>query len=371
MLLPGRERARASIDLHALRHNVALLRAGLAPTGMVCAVVKANGYGHGAVPVARAALEAGAAWLGVATVSEAEELRAAGLTAPLLVFGAMTGAELGRAVAAEAHVVVWHERFAEAARSAGAAVHVKYDSGMGRLGVDECRALQLAATASAGPSRLVGLMSHFATADEDDQEFFREQLRRFTALAAEFRRRYPSVLRHVANSAATLREPASHFDMVRTGIAMYGLDPCNRDPGTYGLRPAMRWSSYLAGERLLRPGQSVGYGRRFIAERPVRIGIVPMGYADGLDRRLSDRGEVLVAGRRCRITGTISMDQLTVALPDEDCRLGDEVVFIGDSGDERLTCEEMARLLETINYEIVCGVSGRTIRSYIGETGES
>jgi alanine racemase len=369
-MLDGRERALALVDLGAIRHNVAHLQAQLPPGGMVCAVVKANGYGHGAVPAARAALQAGASWLGVATVTEAEELREAGLAVPVLVFGAMTGAELVRAVAADAHVVAWSAAFTEAARAAGAAVHVKFNSGMGRLGVGEAKALELAAAAAAGPSRLVGLMSHFATADEDDQAFFYEQLRRYTAMAAEFRRLYPHVLRHTANSAATLREPRAHFDMVRNGIAVYGLDPSNRDPDAHGLRPAMRWSSYLAGERIVQPGESVGYGRRFVAERPTRVGIVPIGYADGVNRALTNRGEVLIAGRRCRITGTISMDQLTVTLPDDACRLGDEVVFIGTSADERLLCEDMAQLLGTINYEIVCDVSPRTVRRYVGEAGE-
>jgi len=321
--------------------------------------------------VARAALAAGATWLGVATVPEAEQLRDAGLTSPpLLIFGAMTGAELERAVAAGAQVVVWSQRFAAAARAAGAVAHVKFDSGMGRLGVDETEALELAAGLAAGPSRLAGLMSHFATADEDDQTFFHSQLDRFTALAAEFKRRYPGVIAHTANSAAILREPRAHFDMGRAGIAVYGLDPSNRDPATFGLRPAMRWSSYLAGERIVQPGQSVGYGRRFVADRTARIGIVPIGYADGVRRALTNTGDALVAGRRCRITGTISMDQLTVALPDDACSLGDEVVLIGESGGERLLCEEMANLLGTINYEIVCGVSRRTLRRYIGEDGD-
>jgi alanine racemase len=179
------------------------------------------------------------------------------------------------------------------------------------------------------------------------------------------------VVRHTANSAATLREPRSHFDMVRTGIAVYGLDPANRDPDTFDLRPAMRWSSYLAGDRVVRPGHSVGYGRRFVAERPTRVGIVPIGYADGINRALTNRGEVLIAGRRCPISGAISMDQLTVRLPDDACRLGDEVVFIGESGGERILCEQVAQLLGTINYEVVCDVSPRTVRRYAGEAQEA
>jgi alanine racemase len=209
-------------------------------------------------------------------------------------------------------------------------------------------------------------MSHFATADEADDTFFRGQLARFAALAAELRKRYPKLLCHVANSAATLREPTSHFDLVRTGIAVYGLSPFHDDPSAHDLRPALRLVSYLAGVRDVAPGDSVGYGRTFVAEQPGRVGIVPIGYADGVARALSNRGDVLVAGRRCRIAGTISMNQLTVLLPDDVGRPGDEVVFIGQSGDERILAEDVARLLDTINYEVACDVGSRVLRRYTG-----
>jgi alanine racemase len=386
-MLEGRARAVAEVDLAAIRHNVRRLSRDLPPGGQHCAVVKAFGYGHGAVPAARAALTAGSSWLGVATATEAEELRAAGLEAPIMVFGPMTGAELGRAVAAGADVVVWSAPFLEEARRLGARVHVKFDSGMGRLGVTEAEARELCAAAAAGPSRLVGLMSHFATADEADTTFFEYQLGRFTALAGELKRLYPDLLRHTANSAATLRSPASHFDVVRTGIALYGLAPSNDDPFKDDLRPAMRLISYIAGVRHVQPGDSVGYGRRFIAEAPARIGIVPIGYADGISRALTNRGDVVVAGRRCRITGTISMDQLTVRLPDDWGTPGVEVVFFGaartgsgdgaptgarstqpqPNGGERILCEEVAQLLGTINYEIACDVGARVERRYLHE----
>jgi len=365
-ILAGRERALAEVDLEAIRHNVRRLSRDLPAGAVHCAVVKANGYGHGAVPVARAALEAGSRWLGVATATEAEELRDAGLDAPVIIFGPMTGAELERAARARADVVVWSAPFARAALRLGARCHVKFDSGMGRLGVDEEHVRELARLLASGPSSLVGLMSHFATADEADTTFFEYQLGRFTALARELKAAYPDLICHTANSAATIRSPASHFDMVRTGIALYGLAPSNDDPCKDGLRPAMRLSSYVAGVRVVQPGQSVGYGRRFVAERPSRIAVVPIGYADGISRALTNRGDVLVAGRRCRITGTISMDQLTVLLPEEHGRPGDEVVFFGESSGERILCEEVARLLRTINYEVVCDVSPRVVRRYRG-----
>ncbi|MEZ5125228.1 MAG: alanine racemase [Thermoleophilia bacterium] len=372
-MLAGRERALAEIDLAALRANVARLRSGLSAGTLHCAVVKANGYGHGAVEAARAAQQAGSAWLSVATVAEAAELRAAGLRGPVLVMGPMTGSELECAASAEADVVAWSSQFLAAALRARARVHIKVNTGMGRLGVEAAEAHALCRQAADG-GRLVGLMSHFATADSDDREFFDLQLSRFASVAREAKTAYPELLCHVANSAATLREPRSHFDMVRTGIAMYGLAPSNDDPARDGLRPALKLSSYLAGVRTVAPGESVGYGRRFVAERPTRIGIVPIGYADGVNRLLSNRGVVLVAGRRCGVAGTISMDQLTVCLPGDWGRPGDEVVFIGPAGETaagdveagapRLLCEEMARQLDTINYEVVCRVGARAVRRY-------
>jgi alanine racemase len=244
---------------------------------------------------------------------------------------------------------------------------------MGRLGADQAEARELCAQA-ARSGLLAGLMSHFATADEEDTAFFEDQLRRFTELAGELAHVFPALLCHIANSAATLRGPRAHFGMVRTGIAMYGLAPGNEEPFKDGLRPAMKLSSYVAGVRLVMPGESVGYGRRFIAAEPTRIAIVPIGYADGVNRLLSNRGDVLVAGRRCQIAGTISMDQLTVRLPLDWGRPGDEVVFFGPAGEAapgtsapgeaRILCEEVARLLGTINYEVVCRVGSRVKRRY-------
>ena len=364
-MLRGRERARAVVDLDAIRHNVTVLRRALSPAAALCVVVKADGYGHGAVPVARAALESGAAWLAVATAEEAEEVRESGIKAPLLVLGPLTGEGLSRAVAAGAEVVVWSRPFASAACRAGASVHLKYDSGMGRLGVDERTTLELAEETVGGGGRLVGLMSHLATADEDDRTFLDDQVARFVHLEQQLRARSPGLVAHIANSAAILREPQAHRDMARAGVAVYGLDPANHSPDTWGLRPAMRWTSYLAGERIVEPGGTVGYGRRFRATERTRIGIVPLGYADGVRRALTNRGEVLIAGRRCPITGTISMDQLTVTLPWDACAPGDEVVLIGTSGRRRILSEEVGHVLDTINYEVVCGVSKRTARTYV------
>ncbi len=386
-MLEGRQRAVAEIDLEAIRHNVRRLMRDLPEGAVHCAVVKADGYGHGAVPVARAALEAGSTWLGVATASEARELRAGGLTAPVLVLGPLTGTDLEQAVGAGAEVTAWSAPFLDAASRLGARVHVKVDTGMGRLGVRPDEAPGLCARAHEA-GILAGLMSHFATADEEDTAFLELQLCRFTELAAELKARYHGLLCHTANSAATLRAPRSHFDMVRTGIAMYGLAPANDDPFKDGLRPAMKVVSYVAGVREVAPGDSVGYGRTWTADEVTRVGIVPVGYADGVRRALGNTGEVLVAGRRSPIIGRISMDQMTVRLPAGRGRIGEEVVLFGAAGDggagvawtepsaarrddpatPRILCEEIAALLGTINYEIACDVAPRVVRRYRGAT---
>lgn len=368
-MLAGRHRAVAEVDLEAIRHNVRRLMRDLPEGAAHCAVVKAAGYGHGAAPVARAALQAGSTWLGVATAPEAEELREAGLEASILIFGPLTGTGLERAARARAETVAWSPAFTREAVRLGVPVHVKFDTGMGRLGVSAPGVRELCEQARAG-GVLRGLMSHFATADEPDSGFFELQLERFAALAQELKARYPGLLCHTANSAATLREPRSHFDLVRTGIALYGLAPANDDPFKDGLRPAMKLMSYVAGVREMLPGDSVGYGRTFRVVEPTRVGIVPVGYADGVRRALGNRAEVLVAGRRCPIIGRISMDQLTVRLPDDWGRAGDEVVLFGSAGDApdtpRILCEEMARVLGTINYEVACDVAPRVVRRYRG-----
>jgi alanine racemase len=392
-MLAGRHRSIAEVDLEAIRHNVRRLMRDLPAGTAHCAVVKADGYGHGAVPVARAALEAGATWLGVATALEAEQLRDAGIPAPVLIFGPLTGTGLERAARAGADVVGWSPPFIAEAARLGVRVHVKFDSGMGRLGVPAHEVVGLCEQAHAG-GVLCGLMSHFATADEADSSFFDLQLRRFEKLAGELRRRYPGLICHTANSAATLREPRSHFDMVRTGIAMYGLAPANDDPFRHDLRPAMKFMSYVAGVREMVPGDSIGYGRTFYCVEVTRVALVPVGYADGVRRALGNRAEVLVAGRRCPIIGRISMDQMTVKLPDDWGAPGDEVVLFGPAGDgvaggsavawtapdgprldapetPRILCEETARMLGTINYEIACDVAPRVVRRYRGEASAS
>jgi alanine racemase len=348
-------RALARVDLGAIERNCARLAAVAAPA-RVCAVVKAGGYGHGAVPAARAAKAGGAAWLAVATAGEAFELRAAGIEGRVLVMGALTAAELDVALEARADVVAWREEFVVGLPD-GVGVHVKYDTGMGRLGTRDPD--EASRVVEAAGDRIAGLMTHFATADEDDPEFLEAQLSRFQAWIA----RHPGVPAHAANSAATLGHAAARLDMVRCGIAIYGMDPFHRDPADHGLEPALELVSYVAEVKLARPGESAGYGRRFVAERETWLGTIPIGYGDGYRRGLTNDADVLVDGRRVPLVGTVSMDNITVDLG-QPVERGAEAVLIGARRGERILAEELAQRLGTINYEITCGISPRVPREH-------
>ena len=365
-------RATAAVNLAAIERNVATLRRRLAAGAELCAVVKADGYGHGAVQAAGAALAGGAASLAVATADEAGELRAAGIEAPLLVMGAVSGQELEVALAVDAELVAWDTAFVEEVRRRAAGsrpvrLHVKFDTGMGRLGTrDERQALAVAEEVAASPPvlELAGAMTHFATAD-DDPEFMERQLQRFEPFAAELRRRWPGIAVHAANSAATLREPRSHMTLVRCGIAIYGCDPMNQDPGAYDLEPALELRSYVAAVKRAQQGDSAGYGRRFISPHETWIATVPIGYADGIRRALTNNCDVLISGRRYPLVGTVSMDNITVDLgPEPVSREGEPATIIGRDGAERQTAEDLARRIGTISYEVLTGISRRVPRVY-------
>ncbi len=367
-------RAVANIDLDALAHNCSRMLSALSGSAL-CAVVKADGYGHGAVECAGAALRAGATWLAVATLVEAEELRDAGIEVPILMMGALSDrAEIERAIELQADIVLWRERSislaseAAALVSGDARVHVKLDTGMGRLGTsDSAEASRVVAAAIATPGvRLVGVMTHFATADTiDDGGFFERQLASFIDWSGTVHSGCPEVIVHAANSAAILRDPRAHFDMARCGIALYGLDPFGEDPSTHSLRPVLELSSYVAEVKPCRVGEGTGYGQRYIAKRDTHIGLLPIGYGDGWRRGLSGNADVLIAGHRRPLVGTVSMDAVAVDLgPDpgalESC--GAEAILIGSGGGERITAEELAQRMDTINYEITCGLSARVER---------
>lgn len=351
-------RAQADVDPAAIAENAATVRAALTPGTRLCAVVKADGYGHGAALTARAAAPD---WLAVATALEAGELRAAGFTEPrILVMGALSAEEREIALAAGADVVAWELTFLDGL-PADARVHVKLDSGMGRLGTRSPAQATAVAEALAARGQLAGLMTHFATADDSADPFFDEQLTRFTAWATPLRERFPDAIVHAANSAATFREPAAHFDMVRAGVALYGLDPSNTDPERLGLRPALRLTSYVSAVKPCAAGESAGYGRRFVASEPTVLATIPIGYGDGWRRGLTDNADVVIGGARYPLVGAVSMDNITVDLgPGATAvRVGDAVTLIGDT----ITAEEIAGRLGTLNYEVTCGLTARVTRT--------
>ena len=364
-------RAIAAVNLAAIERNVATLRGGLAAGAELCAVVKADGYGHGAVPAARAAIAGGASTLAVATADEAGELRAGGVEGPVLVLGAVSAQELPGALAARAELVAWDPAFVDQIARAAVddvpvRVHIKLDTGMGRLGTrDAAQALNLAEAVAAAPSlELAGAMTHFATSD-DDAEFMATQLAAFEPFAQELRGRWPGLVLHAANSGATLREPRTHLTLVRCGIALYGCDPMHEDPASCGLEPALALRSYVAAVKAAATGESAGYGRRFIAGGDTWLATVPIGYADGIRRALTNNCDVLIGGARYPLVGTVSMDNITVDLgPQPAVAVGDRVTIIGRDGDERQTAEDLARRIGTINYEVLTGISRRVPRAY-------
>jgi alanine racemase len=327
-------RSEVTIDLGALRRNAGRLLEALGGAEL-WAVVKADGYGHGAVDCGRAALEAGATALCLATVAEAVEVRDALPEARIIVFGLTD--EIARAREARLELCVG-ENVPE-----GVPVHVKLDTGMGRWGVSELRAPQ---------RNVVGLMTHLATADSDP-EFARRQTERFNAATEQ----YAHLTRHVANSAAALRLPESRFDAVRCGVALYGLSPFGTDPAEDGLEPVLSWRSELALVKQLRPGESTGYGRGFVAERDTWIGIVPVGYADGFRRDLTG-AHVVVEGERCPVVGVVSMDAFAVELGGE-LPAGAMVTIVGPDA----SLEEHARAADTINYELATRIETAPTRA--------
>jgi len=363
-------RAAARVNLAAIERNCARLAAS---SPVLCAVVKANAYGHGAVECARAALAGGASWLAVAAASEACELRDAGIGGPILVMGALSRDELERALAAGADVVAWHEDFLDWVRGhGGARVHVKLDTGMGRLGTrDGALAEHLVELVAAAPElELVGAMTHLATAEAADGAFMREQLDRFAGWVGPLRERHPGLLVHAENSAALLGAGRARFDMVRAGGGVYGLDPFGVDPARFGLEPALALRSWVASCKPCAAGESAGYGRTFIAREATELAVIPVGYGDGFRRILSNNADVLIGGRRRPIVGTISMDNLTVDVGRESgVAVGAPATLLGADGDERITAEEIAARQGTINYEITCAISPRVPRSYHHDGG--
>jgi alanine racemase len=362
----------AEIDLDAIRANVRSLRALVAPA-TVCAVVKADGYGHGAVPVARAALDAGAAWLAVALVEEGVELRDAGIDAPILVLSEPVPEAASEVIGQRLTPVVYTaggiDALAKAAIAAGSSepigVHLKIDTGMHRVGCAPDDAVGLAAHIDADRPQLVlaGTCTHFAVADEPDNPYTAQQLETFTRILRELPA--PGLV-HACNTAGAITMPAARFDMIRAGIGIYGIPPALALADALPLVPALSVKARVSHVQRVAAGERVSYGLRYRAEHHTTLVTVPIGYADGVPREISHNGGVvLVNGRRCAIAGTVTMDQLMVDVGDARVQVGDEVVLIGRQGDASITAQDWADAMVTIAYTVVCGIGPRVPRTYV------
>ncbi|MHB0924444.1 MAG: alanine racemase [Bellilinea sp.] len=364
----------AEVDLEAIRRNVSSFQKHVGGTVQVMAVVKANAYGHGAVPVAKAALEAGATRLAVHRLTEGIELRQAGISAPILVFGYTPPAGAGE-------FVMWHLtpsmitiEFAQALSAQAAAqgqvvpFHVKVDTGMNRFGLLPEEVVPFLAAVNIMPAlRPEGLFTHFATADSLDQTWVNQQIKVFDQVIASVKNAGIDIpIVHAANSAAAMKLPQAHYNAIRPGIAMYGMNPSSEWEPVFELFPALTLKSRVSRVRELPVGAGVSYGRTFVTSRPTIASLVTVGYGDGYHRILSNKGSVLVHGQRAPIIGRVCMDQFVIDVTDiPDVQQDDEIVLVGRQGNERISAEEVGRLAGTINYEVTTGLLPRVIRKYV------
>jgi len=377
---PGcRETARATVDLDVICRNVEVL-CKHAGSAAVMAVVKADGYGHGLLPSARAALNGGATWLGVAQLSEAMTLRESGVRTPLLSWLHVPGSDFAAAIAADIDLSVsalWSlTEIADAARGLGrtARIHLKVDTGLGRNGAfgDDWQALLPAARRleAEGLVRIVGIWSHFVYADEPTHPTVRLQEERFAEAVQDAERAGCDLeVRHIANSAATLTNPAAAYDLVRPGLAVYGLSPVPAlgDPQSYGLTPAMTLSADLAVTKQIPAGQGLSYGHLYVTSQDTTVGLVPIGYADGIPRNATNVGPVSVGGARHTVAGRVCMDQFVIDLgPASGAQPGDRVTLFGTGGSGEPTAQDWAEATGTISYEIVSRIGLRVPRVYVG-----
>jgi len=365
----------AEIDLAAIRHNIRRSRAVVGPAAKLVAVVKANAYGHGAVKVSRAALEAGADCLAVAIPEEGAELRSAGLAVPIFVLGLtlpeqaklLVDYHLIAAVATKEGI----RALSQAAKDQGrrCRVMLKVDTGMGRIGIPPIQTEEFRQYIQANPGvELVGVFTHLATADAADKTYANRQLDVFRAALKMLEAKVKLTYISAANSAATIDLPAGLFNTVRPGIVIYGLPPSGEMLGSLDLRPAMRLKTRIAYIKEVPAGTAVSYGCTFTTDRPTFLATLPVGYADGYSRHLSNKASVLIGGKRRPVAGRVCMDQIVVDLgPAGDAALGDEAVLFGRQGQEEVTLTELADLAGTINYELACAVSARVPRVYLNE----
>lgn len=361
----------AQVDLKALRNNYQEIKKQLKPKVKLCAVVKADAYGHGAVPVARIAVSAGADYLAVATLSEGIELRQAGFTTPILLLGLVTPAEAAQVAAYDITQVVCSFALAKALAEAGAAqnktvkIHLKVDTGMGRIGVRPEEIGELAKNIkSLSHIEIEGMFSHFATADAKDKSYTKLQLEKFEqAIKAVEAQGIKLAIKHIAESAAILEIPEAHYDMVRAGVIQYGLWPSAEVTHPIKLKSVMKLMAKVVWLKKLAAGESIGYGRQFVAERDSIIATLPIGYADGYIRAYGAKGAVEINGRRAPIAGRICMDQVMIDVTDvSDVKIGSVATLFGS---ETLSIDEAASWLGTINYEIPCLISPRVPRVYV------
>ncbi len=362
-----------TIDLSALRHNLRAIRAILPEKALLLAVVKADAYGHGIVRTAKAAIRAGADWLAVARTGEGAVLREAGVTAPILVLGASSSEEMkegvryGLTLAACGPKTV--HALQEVALSVGtqAYMHLKIDTGMGRIGVRDESGVRAVLTALAACPQvcMTGAFTHFADADGENDAYTRMQLERFRSLTALLPR---GIIRHCANSAAIHRYPEAVMDMVRAGITMYGCPPVETD---LDLRPVMDWRTAVTFVKEIAPGDKVSYGCTFTADRPMQLATVACGYGDGYHRHASGRAQVLIHGRRARVVGRICMDQMMVDVTEiPGVRPGDEVILLGGTGETAISADELASWSDTISYEVLLAATERVHRRWVNTDDE-
>lgn len=357
------------VDLDAISHNAGLIAAEVAPATL-CAVVKADGYGHGDVPVAEAALRGGATSLAVALVEEGVRLRDAGIEAPILVLSEPPPEDAAIMIERRLIPTVYQRAFAEALSAAATGpvpVHIKVNTGMHRVGAQPGQIPALAEFVVADPNlELEGLWTHFAVAEEDTQ-FTKHQIALFQDVCDRLASSGIAVpMLHAANTAGALDYPNARFDMVRVGLGLYGLRPAPHTGSEVPLRPAMRVVSAVSFVKRLSAGDRPSYGRRRPLATDSNVATVPVGYADGVSRRLADEGHVLIGGRHRHLAGSVTMDQLVVDMGEDDVAVGDEVVVLGTQGDVAVTADDWAEILGTINYEVVCHFGPRLPRRYLG-----
>ncbi len=371
------ERAtRALVDLGAISHNVREVRKRIGNQRHLMAVVKADGYGHGAVEVSRVALRSGADYLGVALPEEAQELRKAGIDAPIVVLGLIQTDEVYKVVDLRLAQAVGSLELLEALNqeagkaSAQVNVHIKVDTGMGRIGVKPDETLHFIHKAKSFKNLNVeGVFTHFSSADEKDEAFSEQQLRVFDRVLREVQLAGIEIpIKHMANSAAILNLPQSYYDMVRPGIMLYGLYPSPEVSHSIELRPAMVFKTKVVAVKVVPPGAPISYNRTFITKKKTKVATLPLGYADGYSRLLSNGGEVLIKGCRVPIIGSVCMDMCMVDISGlEGVQPGDEAIIFG----EGISVDEVAAQIGTINYEVVCAVSRRVPRIYVSQSGKA